>query len=65
MKSYCFECSKKVPKFIFNQCKCENYFCNNCLPFFKHNCSYDYKQDKKDKLRSENIIVVNDKVVKI
>lgn len=61
----CNACSKKIKNFTFNQCKCNLFFCNNCLPFFKHACSYDYKKDKKEKLALENVLIVPDKIMQI
>lgn len=61
----CQTCSKKIKNFTFNQCKCNGFFCNDCLPFFKHNCTYDYKKDRKQHLTLENVLVVPEKVVQI
>lgn len=58
----CFSCSRKINDLSFNQCKCQEFFCSNCLPFFNHNCTYDYKKDKKEKLSVENVVVVRQKV---
>ena len=61
----CFSCSRKVKELSCNQCRCQEFFCSSCLPFFQHNCSYDYKKDKKEKLSNENVLVVPKKVVRI
>ena len=61
----CQTCSKKIKNFTFNQCKCNGFFCNDCLPFFKHNCTYDYKKDRKQQLTLENVLVVPEKVIQI
>ena len=61
----CFKCSKKVRKFDFNQCKCEKNFCNDCRPYYNHNCSYNYKNDKKEILTEQNPVVIKPQVVQI
>lgn len=65
MKMKCQICSRKIKNFIYNQCKCNGFFCNECLPFFKHNCSYDYKKEKKEQLAVENIQIISEKIVHI
>ena len=61
----CPICSRKIKNFAFNKCKCDEFFCNECLPFFKHNCKYDYKKAKKEKLSIENVVVIPNKVLQI
>ena len=63
----CSKCSKKIKNSIINvnQCKCERHFCNDCLPYFNHNCSYDYRKSKKEILKVENEVIMPEKVVHI
>ena len=48
----CMKCKKKI--IIDYKCRCENSFCLNCLPYFSHNCTYDYKENKKTILHENN-----------
>lgn len=51
-KKRCFQCKKK--KIIIEECKCKYNFCLNCLPFFVHNCIFDWKKENKDILTKSN-----------
>ena len=56
----CSKCNKKI---IMNyECKCKQNFCLNCLPFYIHNCTYDYKKEKKDMLQENNPKIIAIKV---
>lgn len=48
----CSKCFKK--KILIEKCKCENFFCLNCLPYFNHNCSYDWRKNNQDRLNKLN-----------
>jgi hypothetical protein len=49
-KKQCFFCKKKI-KFIEQiECKCGEYFCNVHRHFQSHNCSFNYKEESKEKL---------------
>ena len=63
----CEKCSKKIKNSIINvnQCKCEKHYCTECLPYFNHNCSFDYKKTKKEILKVENEPVIAQKIVQI
>ena len=51
-KKKCFKCLKKT---LYHQkCKCDNDYCFNCLPYFNHNCSFDWKSEKKKDLTIKN-----------
>ena len=63
MKEKCFKCKKKV--LMIEQCKCNNKYCLNCLPYFEHSCSFDYKEDKKKILTENNQKIEFAKVVEI
>ena len=45
-KIKCNECSKKLGM-IFFTCKCGHIFCQSHLNPHSHNCTYDYKSEKK------------------
>ena len=63
-KIRCVECKKSVGLQGF-KCKCERVFCNKHRMPEEHSCSYDFKQDHKEKLIKENPIIVPDKLLKI
>ena len=48
----CSKCRKKI--IIDYTCKCNINFCLNCLPFYNHDCTYDYKSDKQKELMKSN-----------
>jgi hypothetical protein len=56
----CFQCKKKS-NFNFD-CKCKNLFCLNCLPFYQHNCVFNFKDEKQNILKKENEKIMKDKV---
>ena len=56
----CVLCKKKtMPEY---ECKCLKKFCLNCLPYFIHNCTYDYKKDKKNNITELNPKIMFQKV---
>ena len=59
----CINCRKKTT--FEHECKCLKKFCLNCLPFYIHNCSYDYKSDNKLKLEENNPKIITIKVSSI
>lgn len=59
----CSKCNKRI---IMNyECKCKQNFCLNCLPFYTHNCTYDYKKEKKDMLQENNPKIIAIKVANL
>ena len=59
----CLNCKKKTN--FQTECKCLKKFCLNCLPYYAHECTYDYKTEKKTilvdnnpKIEAEKIIVI-------
>jgi len=48
----CVNCKKKT--LIEYTCKCNTNFCLNCLPYYIHNCTYDYKNNKQNDLTKSN-----------
>jgi hypothetical protein len=63
IKFKCHHCKKKT--LYENVCKCKNTFCMNCLSSFVHNCSYDYKEEKKKQLGEDNPKILAQKIVVI
>ena len=59
----CTQCRKKI--MIDYSCKCSNNFCLNCLPYYKHNCTFDYKEDRKNNLTETNPKIIPIKVNQI
>jgi len=51
-KNKCSRCLKK--KLFTEQCKCENNFCLDCLPYFNHNCTYDWIKNNQERLNKSN-----------
>lgn len=51
-KKKCSKCNKK--KIILDKCKCEYMFCLDCLPYFNHNCIFDWKGYNKNHLSKNN-----------
>jgi hypothetical protein len=62
-KKRCANCSKKT--LYFEKCKCNNEYCLNCLGFFNHNCTFDWKKDKKEYLTNKNPKIIAMKVENI
>ena len=56
----CFQCKKKS-NFNFD-CKCNKLFCLNCLPFYSHNCSFNFREMNQNNLKNENEKIVKSKV---
>ena len=60
IKKRCFKCQKKT--LVINNCKCDNNYCLNCLPYYNHNCNYNWKKDKKDILQNSNPVISFSKI---
>ena len=52
-KKKCKQCNCKL-KLIVYTCKCGHIFCQKHLGAHSHNCTYDYKNEKKEKIIKEN-----------
>jgi len=63
-KIKCNQCSKKLGM-IFFTCKCDHVFCSTHLNPHSHNCTYDYKGEKKKELVKNNPKVENNSFNKI
>jgi len=56
----CTKCKKK--HLLIEECKCGYNFCLNCLPFFNHECIFDWKKQNKDELTKLNPKIIAIKV---
>lgn len=56
----CTNCGKKT--LFEHECKCLKKFCLNCLPYFNHDCTFDYKNKKKENLTENNPKIIAIKV---
>ena len=52
-KIKCHHCNKKVGLIVI-KCKCGHIFCQSHLNAHSHNCTYDYKKEKKESLEKNN-----------
>ena len=59
----CQFCKKKT--IVEQECKCLKKFCLNCLPYFAHNCPFNYRKKKQDNLAEENEKIIAAKVIEI
>ena len=60
MRKRCDNCNKKT--LCINECKCTKSFCLNCLPFFNHNCAFNWQNEKKEDLTKTNPKIIGIKV---
>lgn len=60
----CTHCKKKMGLMEFT-CQCTKKFCNKCLMPELHNCSYDFRSQAKENLKTSLVKVINEKVIKI
>lgn len=63
-KKRCPICNIKL-KLTDLPCKCNISFCSKHRLPEMHNCNYDFKTQGKNKLASQNILVINEKINKI
>lgn len=63
-KIRCKVCRRKITM-TYIECRCGEKFCGNHRYADEHDCPYDYKQDRSDKIRKENPIIVKEKLEKI
>ena len=48
------------------KCKCsDNIFCSSCIQSEQHNCTFNYKEESKNKLMKMLIKVEPEKIIKI
>jgi predicted nucleic acid binding AN1-type Zn finger protein len=61
----CFVCKKKLGLLGF-KCKCgDNQFCAQHRVPELHNCSFDFKQEQRERLAKQNPVITSDKIIKI
>jgi predicted nucleic acid binding AN1-type Zn finger protein len=63
-KNRCNMCRKKLGLVPFD-CKCGGSFCTVHRYTDEHKCTYNWKQEGKDKLKEDNPQVVADKIIRI
>lgn len=56
----CAKCLKKSHMLI--KCSCELQFCLSCRFPDQHECSYDFKKERDEKLRKENPPISAEKI---
>ena len=61
MKQPCTKCRKRRGV-IVEMCKCSKYFCLECLPYFSHNCTFDWLGRSRNHLRESIPLVVGNKL---
>lgn len=59
----CERCRKK--KTLEFECKCTKKFCLECLPSYVHDCTFNYRDNKKDILSKTTVEAKFVKVVDI
>jgi len=52
-KQKCYQCNAKLKLIVFT-CKCNHIFCQKHLGAHSHNCTYDYKNEKKKQIEENN-----------
>ena len=52
-KQKCYQCNAKLKLIVFT-CKCNHIFCHKHLGAHSHNCTYDYKNEKKKQIEENN-----------
>ena len=63
-KKRCHVCRKKVGLTGFD-CRCGGHYCSLHRYSDTHECSFDYKEHGKDKIRKDNPVIVGEKIRKI
>ena len=58
MKSKCNKCKKKL-SLIYFTCKCGNTYCIAHQIPHKHNCTFDYLNENKQKIKKNNPKIEN------
>ena len=63
-KKRCHVCRKKVGLTGFD-CRCGGHYCSLHRYSDTHECTFDYKEHGKDKIRKDNPVIVGEKIRKI
>ena len=59
----CELCKKK--NLYEYECKCLKKLCLTCLPYYIHNCSYDYRKKHKNNLFETNPKIIATKITEV
>ena len=55
MTKKCKKCKKcKKKKLIITKCRCDNEYCLAHICAENHNCTFEFKQNGREKLKQEN-----------
>jgi hypothetical protein len=58
----CQTCSRKVSEMNYFECKCIGVYCARHRLPFDHECTYDWKEEKKIHIRKDNPVTRKRKV---
>lgn len=61
----CAKCNKKLTIVTAFDCKCNQKFCSEHRYTFEHNCIEYNKEFELDKIRKNNPLVINEKIIKL
>ena len=64
VKLKCNFCKKKCNLINF-LCRCEKIYCIHCRYSHIHKCTYDYLTEEKNRIKTNNPIVIKEKVPSI
>ena len=62
MRCSATECKRKLPTLTAYECKCKKYFCRHHRLAPDHDCSFDWKDEWKNKLEKSMPRIVVDKI---
>ena len=58
----CEICRSKIKSILPIPCKCSKYYCNLHKSSWDHNCSFDYINEQKEKLKIQNQKIISNKI---
>lgn len=61
----CYHCKKKMQLGLNFKCKCEKEFCLKHKNPEDHECTFDFQLSGKEKIKIENPLIINEKVIAI
>ena len=64
VKIKCNFCKKKCNLINF-LCKCEKIYCTTCRYPHIHKCTYDYVKEEKLRIKTNNPVIINSKIIPI
>lgn len=60
------KCNKRVSDLLPQLfCKCKKIFCKNHIFFTEHDCNFNFYEENKIKIKSENKKIFKEKIIKI